>query len=74
MTLEQELLAQGFEAKGPVEVSRIPEVISLIANSLDKGTPPPYLHLHIVQGKLARTDMNDYPGLYMIYFSTTKKT
>ncbi|MCH8945732.1 MAG: hypothetical protein IIA85_02320 [Nanoarchaeota archaeon] len=64
ITLEEELLEQGFEPRGPVAASELSEEIRLLYSEEIRPT-----HVNIFQGKIARGDANKYPGIYMIYYS-----
>ena len=60
--LEKQLLEQGFEAWGPVPISDLNGHLKYLFSREPKPT-----YLQIIQGKLCRNDMNNYPELYMIY-------
>jgi len=65
MTLEEELLKKGFKASGPFTVHNLGNALKLL---FDKSPQPVYFK--IIQGKIARDDMDNYLDLYMMYHIT----
>jgi hypothetical protein len=61
-TLEEQLLEQGFQAIGPFAKSDLGNEIRRLFILDQKIT-----YVQIIQGQLCRSDMVDYPKLYMIY-------
>lgn len=68
MTLEEEIIKKGFKVFGPTTES---EMGASLSHLLKKSPQPVYFQ--VIQGKLARDDMNDFPNLYMIYYSSDVK-
>ena len=68
MTLEEEIIKKGFKVFGPTTGSGIGESLRYL---LEKSPQPVYFQ--VIQGKLARGDMDDFPNLYMIYYSSDVK-
>lgn len=62
-TLEEQLLEEGFTARGPFAPSDLGEAI----NRIFVGESDPK-YIQIIQGKLCRKDMDTYPELFMMYY------
>ena len=65
MTLEEELKEKGFKINGPFTITELSNFVKTILPDKDKKP----VYVHIIQGKIARSDTDEDERLYMICYA-----